>query len=344
LARDAIRRAEKALIVEGYMDWLTMIEYGVDNAVAVSGTALTDAQAALLARFCPRITLMYDADTAGQRATLRGIDVAINAGLAVDIVTLPAGDDPDSLLRREGTDELNALIQKAPGIVEYRVDRERARVGTLDFIAQEKLAKEFLELARKIGDHTRRDAFLSEVAGYLRIPEERLRRGLGGGRPAAQAQGGTALAPSKLHDEQVFLRILFDDPRFLEKARAQVGPGDFEVDLHRRMFSTLVEQTARGIKASTPEDLGPQEDEIRLWARLISHELDSDAYERIFADVLKCFKNRRLQARRAQIKREIEQARRSGNLEEVDRLFKERLKLDHQEASGDGLRGEIGLD
>jgi DNA primase len=328
IAREAIRRAERAVIVEGYMDWLTMLEFGIENVVAVSGTALTEAQAKLLSRFCPRITLMYDADTAGQRAALRGIDIAINAGLAVDVVTLPEGDDPDSLLRRDGAGKLHELIRAAPGIVEYRIEQERSRSGALDFMAQEKLAKEFLALARQIGDATRRDSFISEVAGYLRIPEDRLRRGLG---RVGEAQPNTSGLPAKLHDEQVFLRILFDDPRLLEEARQQVEPEDFEIDIHRRMFTVLLDRSAQGAKIASPQDLGPDADAVRLWAHLISHEVDPESYDRIFADILKFFRSRRLQHRRAAIKHEIEQARRAGNLEEVDRLLKERVKLDRKE-------------
>ncbi len=327
-ARDAIRRAECAILVEGYMDWLAMLQHGLENVVAVSGTALSDAQAALLSRFCSRITLMYDADSAGQRAALRGIDVAFNAGLAVDILPLPEGDDPDSFLKREGAEKLAAIIRKAPGVVEFRIDQERARGGALDFIAQGKLAKEFLELARKISDNARRDAFLSDVAGHLRIPEDRLRKGLGPvGQPASRSP---ARLPDKLHDEQAFLRILVDDPQYLDRARESVKPDDFAVDLHRRMFAALMEKSAAGEKFSTPEALGSNADETRLWAHLLAHQADPDTHERVFEDVLKYFKNRRLQLRRTEIKYQIEQARRAGNQAEVERLFSERLNLDHE--------------
>lgn len=328
VARDAIRRAECAILVEGYMDWLAMLQHGLDNVVAVSGTALTDTQAALLARFCSRVTLMYDADSAGQRAALRGIDIAFNAGLAVDVLPLPAGDDPDSFLQREGAEKLQMIIRNAPGIVEFRIDQERAQRGTLDFIAQEKLAKEFLELARKIGDSTRRDAFLSDVAGHLRIAEDRLRQGLG--PVPRQAAPATVRIPDKLHDEQAFLRILVDDSGFLGRAREEVKPADFAIDLHRHMFATLMEKSAAGDDISSPEALGANADETRLWARLFAHQADPASHERVFEDVLKYFGNRRLQLRRRELKYQIEQARREGKTDEVERLFNERLKLDRE--------------
>ncbi|HUU44343.1 MAG TPA: DNA primase, partial [Acidobacteriota bacterium] len=147
-AREAIRQAGWVVIVEGYLDWLRLIEGGLENVAAVSGTALTADQARMLARFCRRAVLLFDADQAGQRAALRGIDVAFNAGLAVDVAVLPAGDDPDSFLAREGVEKLRTLIDRAPGIVEYRVQVARAEAGDrFDFLVRERLVKEFVELA-----------------------------------------------------------------------------------------------------------------------------------------------------------------------------------------------------
>jgi DNA primase len=277
---------------------------------------------------------MYDADTAGQRAALRGIEVAINGGLAVDVLLLPEGDDPDSFLKREGAEKLGTLLRNAPSIVDFRIDQERAKGGSLDFIAQEKLAKEFIELARKITDRTRRDAFLSDVAGHLSIPEDRLRQGLRGVRDTPP--DAPSRMPDKLHDEQAFLRILVDDPQYLDRARESVRPEDFAIDLHRQMFSALMARSAAGESISSPEALATNTDANRLWARLFAHEIDPANHERFFADILRYFKKRRLQLRRAELKYQIEQARRAGNQDEVERLFTERLKLDAIVAEAEG--------
>ncbi|MBT8399929.1 MAG: DNA primase, partial [Rhodothermia bacterium] len=103
-ARQEIRRAEEVFLVEGYTDVIALHQEGVGNAVASSGTALTSDQIALLDRYCKRVVLLFDADSAGANAAVRGIDLVLQRGMAVYVVTLPEDDDPDSFARREGGD------------------------------------------------------------------------------------------------------------------------------------------------------------------------------------------------------------------------------------------------
>jgi len=321
--RDAIRREDRAIIVEGYLDWLTMIEFGLDNVVAVSGTALTAMQAELLARFCRRVTLMFDADAAGERATLRGIDVAYNAGLGVEVAVLPGGDDPDSFLRREGAERLASIVRAAPGIVEYRVQRAAAETagGRLDFLVRERLVKEFTALAGSITDATRRDTFLGEVAGFLDVSEEQLRRSF------RRARGG-AVAPAAaprgaIRREAEFLRVLLDDPAYPERARAVLAQDDFIDPLHQRMYATLMQRTIDGGTVTSPMDLGPDPDEIACWSQLLSIAIDPQVRERMFADGLAEFAQRRRRADLPHLKALIAQAERAGDRDEAARLLEE---------------------
>ncbi|MEW5701710.1 MAG: DNA primase [Candidatus Zixiibacteriota bacterium] len=321
--RDAIRREDRAIIVEGYLDWLTMIEYGVENVVAVSGTALTTAQTELLSRFCKQVTLMFDADAAGQRAALRGIELAYNAGLSVDVAVLPGGDDPDSFLRREGKERLAAIVQAAPGIVEYRVQRETAAAsgGRLDFMARERLVKEFLALAALITDATRRDTFLGEVAGFLDVSEEKLRRSL---RPSPSTRAGAESTPRGLvRREEEFLRVLLEDPTYPERARDVVTPEDFVEPLHRRMYASLLARALAGAVTLSPTDLGTDADEVVCWSRLLSVTIDPAVRERMFVDALAEFRQRRRRADLPHLKARIAQAERAGDRETAARLLAE---------------------
>lgn len=120
-AREAIRRRGECLIVEGYMDLIRLHDAGFAHAVATSGTALTIEQAYLLRRFCRRIVLVFDGDAAGSRASLRGGDVLLSAGLEVRIVGLPAAHDPDSYIRSEGAAAFARLVEDAEDSITYRV-------------------------------------------------------------------------------------------------------------------------------------------------------------------------------------------------------------------------------
>lgn len=122
-AKEAIRREEQVLIVEGYFDQMRVWESGVKNVVATCGTALTAQQALLLKPFTTKAVLVFDSDPAGHAAVERGFEVLQEHGLSVFVVVLPEGHDPDSLIREEGKDRFLKLVQEAQPFVHYLLDR-----------------------------------------------------------------------------------------------------------------------------------------------------------------------------------------------------------------------------
>lgn len=111
-ARTAIAKKKKCILVEGYMDVISMHQAGVENVVASSGTSLTDGQVKLIKRFASAVTLIYDSDPAGIKASLRGINMFVAAGMALKIVLLPPGDDPDSFAQHHTAEEVEAYISE----------------------------------------------------------------------------------------------------------------------------------------------------------------------------------------------------------------------------------------
>ncbi|MBI5868880.1 MAG: DNA primase [candidate division Zixibacteria bacterium] len=298
-AREAIRKADRAFVVEGYLDWLTMVEFGVDNVVAVSGTAFTIDQAALLGRFCKRMTLIFDADSAGQRATLRGIDIAFNAGIGVDLAVLPAGDDPDTYLRREGRARFDELVAKAPGIIEYRVNMARSGSAPFDFLAKERLAKEFVELANKIQDQTRRTAFLSEVAERIGLPQGQLKVETPAIRPTAPVPRArqSAYDGSRQLQEAQLLRLIVEDRDCALTAKNELLSSDFMFRIHRPMFDSLIRSVDRGEVKASPTELGTSPEEVAEWARILVLPMDINAARAGFIKTVRSLIARRVRTR-----------------------------------------------
>jgi len=344
-SREAIRRADCALIVEGYLDWLRLFASGLDNVVAVSGTAMTDHQAVLLSRFCRRIILIFDADSAGQRAALRGIEVAFNAGVGVDVVELPSGDDPDTFVRRESAEKLRAMIDAAPTIVEYRVRQARQRDGRFDFLAREQLTKELAELARRLDDADRRETFIGEAAGFLEIDEAHFRQSVGS-RSATTSVGGQSplrIRQIPTRDEEL-LRILADDPERVAQAREAIVPDDFRQSLHRRMYAALLEWEAKGDARPSPEQLGRQPDEIAEWSRLFAYDTNPDAAQQVFRDALGEFSRRHRAVPR--LKSLIAQAEKAGDTQTANRLTEElaaQMRLDTRDDPADKATTAAGV-
>ena len=131
-AKGALRKREEALLVEGYTDVIALAQAGIENAVATCGTALTAEQAKLLGRYAERVVLLYDADEAGTRATLRGMDRVLEAGLGAYAARLPEGRDPDDYVRAEGADAFRRFLRKQRrGVAAFR-RAQAEREGAFD--------------------------------------------------------------------------------------------------------------------------------------------------------------------------------------------------------------------
>ncbi len=177
-AKDAIRQEENAFMVEGYADLISLHQAGVRNVVASSGTALTEEQLHVLNRYTNAITLVYDADAAGSNATLRGIDLALERGFDVRIVTLPAGEDPDSYVQKRGGPEFRTLAERADSFIVYKAAR---LADTATFHSPEgKTAaiRSIVGSIAKVSDELKRTVFVKDVAQRFDLPESVLFREL----------------------------------------------------------------------------------------------------------------------------------------------------------------------
>lgn len=121
LAKEAIRRKKLAIITEGYLDVIQAHQAGFEHTVASLGTALTKEQARMIKRYATEIILAYDADTAGQHATIRGMEILKEAGLKVKVLSLPPGDDPDSFIKNRGASEFAKQLDAASNLTDFKI-------------------------------------------------------------------------------------------------------------------------------------------------------------------------------------------------------------------------------
>jgi DNA primase len=177
-SREAIRTEGKAVLVEGYADLITLFQEGVQNVVASGGTALTADQALLVKRYTGTLTLLFDADTAGSAATVRGVDVALENGLDVEVATLSEGEDPDQFVRRHGVQALRERLAQAVSFIDFKASELR-RAGM--FSSPERQAeavRSIVQTIAKINDELKRSFFIKEVAQKYEIYESVLHREL----------------------------------------------------------------------------------------------------------------------------------------------------------------------
>lgn len=204
-ARRAIAASGEAMLTEGYMDVLTLHQFGYANAVGVLGTALTPEQVKRLSGFASRLLLLFDGDRAGRKAALRSCEMLLTRGLACRVVLMPEGEDIDSLLRGQGKEAFEALQERAQEGLRFCVDALRALAP-----------RESVEWARDFLGHVELpelvSPYASALARHLQISEEELRRGAalrldtrGSGAAAMPRATQTRRARQNMRDVQIMI-------------------------------------------------------------------------------------------------------------------------------------------
>ncbi len=177
-AKEAIREKEFAILVEGYADLISVYQAGIKNIVASSGTALTEEQIELINRYAKNITLVYDADSAGSKATLRGVDLIIEQGLDVKVATLPDGDDPDSFVKKNGGEAFQQLLDDAASFLDFKAKMFQTQ-GALDTPeGQTEAVRSIVETLAKMKDELKRSFYIKRVGERYGIYESVLYREL----------------------------------------------------------------------------------------------------------------------------------------------------------------------
>jgi DNA primase len=209
-AKNAIRVKENCFLVEGYTDVISLHQAGIENVVASSGTSLTVEQIRLIGRFSENITVLYDGDSAGIKASLRGIDLILEEGLNVKAVVFPEGDDPDSFIRKVGGDAFTRYVEQSQkDFIRFKTEISLEEVGQ-DAVKKAELIESLVLSITKVPNPVKRQIFYQEVAKLLNIDESILinegnKKTAAALRPATKNDGGAPTLAPKRNYEMEFL-------------------------------------------------------------------------------------------------------------------------------------------
>jgi DNA primase len=251
-ARTSIRTESLAVLVEGYVDAIRLQSAGIANAVAPLGTSLTPEQARLLRRYTKQVALAYDADAPGQKSSFRNADELLRQGASVSVVTLPAGEDPDTLVRRGGADAFKALLDAAVDVFERKIqllDR-KGLAGTLE--GRREALDRLLPTIRAAQDPITRELYVSRAAEWSGVAKEVLEqevgrqeaRGLGvGGSGVGAAPRGenpAAGAPvTEIPTERTLIHLMLAAPDNIARVRSELPASEFRHPVYRRLAELL---------------------------------------------------------------------------------------------------------
>jgi len=268
VAKHAMRKAERAILVEGYFDVLRLSLAGIDEVVAPLGTGLTPDQAQLLKRHAPQVILLYDSDDAGLRATFRAGDELLREGLRVSVATLPPGEDPDTLVQRQGAGALAALLQDAIDILERKIQilERKGFFGTLP--GRRRALDRLLPTIRAAKDRVTRELYLAQVAEAAGVRKETLDNELAEfaatGPRASLSSAAAAPLEFPSNAEKALLLLMLESDEWKSRVLQVADAENFTFSPYRAVFEAIADGrpdaldgvSARALERLKEEGLG----------------------------------------------------------------------------------------
>jgi len=312
--RDTLREKKMAVLVEGYTDVISLHLAGITNAVGSMGTSLTHGQADLLGRFAEEVVISYDRDLAGGMASLRGMSILRNRGLSVRVARLPQGEDPDSLVRRDGAEEMLKAVDAAIPFHMFYIESLKERHDTASITGKEAILKETRSFYQEIA---------TRLAEILDLPPDALAQELSRGRSSADAREPRqqqATDEKKRHwdPQQVILSLILHGHVTWDRVAAHVSADDFSPQ-YRPMVAALSE--TRGPVDTSSLVTGLDEETLQQMSYLALAEPQYNDVERALQDALtRLVELPEIEKELARIRVEIESAEKVGDHHAIDDL------------------------
>jgi DNA primase len=333
-AKDAIRKSDYSVLVEGYMDVIGVYSAGVHNVVASCGTALTNTQVRAMKRHSESIVVNFDPDTAGARATEKSIQMLLDENLRVRVLELGGDLDPDEYVKTSGAEAYRARLEKAPAYFHWLADRARGKFDMRTVDGRMQAFKFIAPAIQRIADRLERFAVANDVAGYLGVDEKLVRehfsRGVKEPGPAHRRQ-----------DAPPIERLLLHSLLASEAARSLAIPELRDLPavdrfVARNVFKALFAMHSDGAPFRLADLEGRLSDADRdlLSSVVFADEIleEEKAAEQALA-CLRSLKSQDPRSEAAALRAQIKAAERDGNLQEAMRLAQE---LDQKSRSASG--------
>jgi DNA primase len=261
-AKDEIRKLDKAILVEGYMDLISLHQNGIKNVVAVSGTALTEEQVQLLSRYTKNVVLLFDADTAGIKASMRSIELLLKKDVEVKIAALPSGEDPDSFINTYGKEKFEDTVSYAQNFLEYQSEYYEKQGMFSDPAKMAEAIRDLVKSAALINDELKRNLLIKSIAKKFSLREILIEKELdkilkkekssprtskpvneeNTAKKIIEAILNNKISDSEFNTEKEIIKLLFEgDKEVVGLIINHVDQYDFNIPINRKLFSLVTE-------------------------------------------------------------------------------------------------------
>ncbi len=331
LAREQIRRRDRAIIVEGYMDVLACASAGWEEAVATMGTAMTEYQGRILARYTRNALIAFDSDAAGATAVMRSMKNFYGTGVQLRVMEFPEGQDPDDVLNAPGGSErFEALADEAKSFFEFSWELAQNRYDVTESEGKANVIRDLAVAITHEEDPVIRADRIRFLAERLRLPEDAVRAHLRHTRQqehslSAREKGSSdkrgkrqrSTPPTgRYRAEQFVIRLMLQDPRYLELARERLTTEDFSDTVHQLVAQVLLHAPLEewsDVQVKALNECRTEEERKRV-ARLMIEEVPPGDVERIFSDSVEFLLKRAKEKRLERLQLQVAEKERAGEV------------------------------
>jgi len=330
-SRTDIRESREALVVEGYMDFLSLYQADVRTAVAVSGTSFTRDHALLLKRYADSVSLLFDSDAAGQSAAERCAEHFFAVGIDVRVAALPEGDDPDSFVREAGATELKRVISEAASYFSFVKESAHPPFEERNRAGQQMLIKSQLRLVSMAPDEIARALMLKELSELYDISVDLLTKGISpeATKPERPFQPKYTAIANRPELERNILRLILAHPSLFQDESNGLEEKLFNSPEHREIFNIASKLRAESREAdfASVVDSATDEHTRSTLTGLLTAEAESGDWELAFQEYMQKLKQAYRDDRIRQLTSQLHEARNTGDTDESDALIKEINRL-----------------
>ncbi len=329
-AKKDVSNRDSVIVVEGYTDAIRLVLAGIENVVASSGTAFTEAQARLIKRYAGEVALVFDSDSAGMAATERGIEVLLAQNLAVRVAVLPSGKDPDEFVLESGAEAFRGVIDEARNFIEFHVTNALSGENGAGIEDRIKAANTLASLVGKIPDPIRREEYLRLVASRLGIKPETLHQAsqktVYGDKIEEEVKHFEKRLQREEKEHLWLIKMLIERPENIETVREHLDTESIQNEALKELFDVIFRYEGDRIDESVFLDRLQSEQAQQMLSKLMFEEaLRKDPlYPPEWWREHK--KGREEKKKFGDLSKEIAEAERNADVELLNKLLKEKLR------------------
>ena len=304
IANKEIKAQKTAVVVEGYMDAISLHAVGITNVVASMGTAFAQEQAKLLRRSCDEVVFCYDSDRAGRNASMRAVGIAAKEGLRVRIAGVPDGKDPDEFVRQHGKEAFLTVLEQAREGMDFLIDETIKQNNVADFAGKAQVVSNIVPFLLECKNEIEASGYIRKIAQKLTIDEGLVtgeyrrairKQGRAFSQAPAQPQATTKVSGAEEQAEILLLAILFEHPELLANCQEFLQEAGFAQAKYANIYDAFLVQADTGVLdfGSLQEKLDTEG--ISVMAEILAHKVADSEIEKTFTDCLRIIKSNYLE-------------------------------------------------